>query len=129
MNGEPIPVLLLRYRVGDVLNAASGETKITATPTVLDSGWGPFFCPTPVDGWNEGQALDLSPGGEKKYLLNCEILHRHIEYQPSYLYRAGWITNSPGKTCEKARKIHLEFLQTDFKNFEELDNHNEFFSH
>lgn len=123
--GEPIPVLLMRYRVGDVINATSGETRITAVPTVLDSDWSPFFCPTPAHGWNEGQTLDLSPGDENEYSLNCEILHRCIEYQPSYLYRTGWINRPPGKTCEEARKIHLEFLQDDFESSEELDNNNE----
>jgi len=125
LDGEPIPVVLMRYRVRDVINAASGETKIIAVPSVLDGDWSPFFCPTPTDGWNEGQSLDLSPGGENQYSLNCEILHRFIEYQQSYLYRTGWINRPPGKTCEEARKIHLELLQHDFKNFEELDNNNE----
>ena len=120
MNGEHIPVLLMRYRVRDVLNAAAGETNITAVPTVLDSGLGPFFCPTPTNGWNQGQTLDLSPGDENEYTLNCEILHRFVEYQTSYLYRIGWIRELPGKTCEEARKIHLEFLQDDFINFEEI---------
>jgi len=120
MNGESIPVVLLRYRVKDVLNGASEETKIAAVPTVLDSSWSPFFCPTPADGWNEGQSLDLSPGDENEYSLNCEILHRFIEYKPSYLYRTGWINEAPEKTCEEARKIHLKFLRDDFKNFKEI---------
>lgn len=116
-NGEPIPVLLLRYRVSDVLKADSGNIETIAVPTVLDSGWGPFFCPTPQDGWNEGQTLDLSHGNEDDYSLTCEIIHKFIGYEDSYLYRAGLITKPPGKTCEEARKIHLEFLRNDFKHF------------
>jgi len=86
----------------------------------LDSDWGPFFFPTPVDGWKEGQTLDLSPGDENGYSLNSEVIHRFIKYQPSYLFCTGWITTSPGKTCEDARKIHLKFFQEDFKNFDQI---------
>ncbi|CAK8720630.1 hypothetical protein GKODMF_12215 [Candidatus Electrothrix gigas] len=116
--GEPIPVLLLRYRVKDVL-AAAEDTKVTAVPTVLDSDWNPFFCPTPAD-LNEGQTVDLSPGGEDEYTLNCEILHRFLPYTPSYLYRVGWIERSPGKECAEARRIHLTYLRDDLKNFDEI---------
>ncbi len=118
--GEPIPVLLLRYRVSDVIRSYPADQIIAAVPSVLDSKWGSFFCPTPINGWNEGRSLDLTSGGENEYTLNCEILHRHIAYRTSYFYRAGWITKSPGKTCEEARRIHLSFLQKDFKYFSEL---------
>lgn len=114
MNGEPIPVLLLRYRVSDILDVNPEETKIAAVPTILDSKLSPFFFPTPQNGWNQGQSLDLSAGNENDYSLNCEIVHKFIPYQASYIYHLGWITKSPGKTCEKARKIHLQYLQDDF---------------
>ncbi len=120
MGGEPLAVVLMRYRISDVMNAASGKTKIVAVPTVIDSDWSPFFHPTPIDGWQEGQTLDLSPGSEAEYSLNREILHRFIAYQPSYLYRVGWINKPPGKSCEEARRIHLKCLQDDFKNFKEI---------
>lgn len=119
MNGEPIPVLLLRYRVSDVLNSDSAETKIAAVPNVLDSKWSPFFCPTPVNGWKEGQSLDLT-ACDDDYNLNCEIIHRYITYQASYFKYVGWITKSPGRTCEEARRIHLSLLQNDFKHFSEI---------
>lgn len=120
MDGERIPVLLLRYRVSDVINGDPAEPKFAAVPNVLDSKWSPFFFPTPRNGWNEGQSLDLTTGSEDDYSLNCEIIHRYITYQASYFYRAGWITKSPGRTCEEARSIHLKYLQDDFNNFREI---------
>jgi len=118
-NGSPIPVLLLRYRVADVVATKPEERSFAAIPTVLDSSMSPFFFPTP-QGWTEGQTLDLRPGTENDYAFNCEILHQYIEYKPSYVYRLGWITESPGKTFEEARRIHLEYLQNDFKFFKYL---------
>ena len=120
MNGEPIPVLLLRYRVADVVAAKYEERNFAAIPTVLDSRMSPFFCPTPRQSWNEGQTLDLRPGTENDYAFGCEILHRYIEYNISYICRFGWITESPGKTFEEARRIHLEYLQDDFRYFNQL---------
>ncbi|MBF8275866.1 MAG: hypothetical protein HW390_939 [Candidatus Brocadiaceae bacterium] len=118
--GEPIPVVLLRYRVSDVINGRPADPKFAAVPNVLDSKWSPFFCPTPVNGWNEGQSLDLTAGNKDEYALNCEIVHRYIAYRASYFYRAGWITKSPGRTCEEARRIHFSLLQNDYKYFSEL---------
>ncbi|MFH1860962.1 MAG: hypothetical protein ABH870_08160 [bacterium] len=117
--GESIPVLLLRYRVADVIAMKPEERNFAAIPTVLDSSMSPFFCPTPK-GWTEGQTLDLRNGGENDYAFNCEILHRFIEYKISHVYRFGWITESPGKTCEEARRIHMKFLENDFKYFDQL---------
>ena len=119
MGGEPIPVLLLRYRVEDVITHQPDEPNFAAVPTVLDSKWSPFFCPVP-EGWTEGQTLDLTSGTENDYAFNCEILHRFIEYKASYVYRVGWITESPGKTSEEARQIHFKYLRDDFKYFDWL---------
>jgi hypothetical protein len=113
--GAPIHVLLLRYRVRDVF-AAISTAGVFAVPTVLDSKWSQFFCPSPV-GMDFGQTLDLSPGGKDEYLLNCEILHQRIDWQPEQIYRVGLIDRSPGKTCPEARKIHLEYFQDDLKHF------------
>ncbi|MBU1753951.1 hypothetical protein KKG56_08900 [bacterium] len=118
-NGSPIPVLLLRYRVADVVASKPAEHNFAAIPTVLDGGMSSSFCPTP-QGWTEGQTLNLTSGRESDYAFNCEILHRYIEYKRSYIYRFGWITESPGKTCEEARQIHLKYLQDDFKFFKQL---------
>ncbi len=117
---SPIPVLLLRYRVEEVINAQAEKTKYAAIPTVLDGKLSPFFCPTPAKGLHEGQSLNLTPGDPSDYFPNCEIIHRFIEYKPAHFYRVGWITESPGKTCEEARAIHYELLNNDFQHFDEL---------
>jgi len=108
--------LMFRYQVKDVLQFSRGDANVFAIPTVLDSRFSPFFCPTPKNGWNEGQALDLSSGDDDNYSIYREILHRAIEFKPEFLYNAGWITKSPGRTFERARKIHFEFLLDSFEN-------------
>ena len=44
-----------------------------------------------------------------------QILHRYLPYQADHLYQLGWITASPGKTCEEARRIHLQYFEDDLK--------------
>jgi hypothetical protein len=115
LDAGPIPVVMFRYRVEDVIRSHKDEPLRLAVPTVLDSKLSPFFCPTPKNGWEYGQALDLTDGGEQDYSFYYELLHRKIEYKPDFLFRAGWITGPPGKTLEKARHIHLAFLRDEFE--------------
>jgi hypothetical protein len=117
-DGEDIPILLMQYRVAEV-KGRPPAAFFAAVPTVLDGGLFPFFCFTPLN-LREGQAVDLSPGGAMEYTFYCEILHQYLDYRPEHIYRAGWITRPPGKTCAHARRIHLEFLKDDFKFFDEL---------
>jgi len=114
-DGAPIPVLMFYYPVKDIPQPGPDNTKKIAVPTVLDGKLSPFFCPTPKKGWNEGQALDLSEGDDGDYSINSEILHYHIEYKPDHLLLAGWITQPPGRTLEKARRIHMELLRDAFE--------------
>jgi len=116
LGGEPIPVLMFQYQVKDIIAGNPDSAKVIAIPTVLDSRLSEFFCPTPKEGWDEGQALDLTGGDETDYRFIREILHMNVEYQPDFLYNAGWITKSPGKTLEQARQIHMDFLLDSFKN-------------
>lgn len=117
--GGAIPILVLRYRVADVAPAKLKDRNSVAIPTVLDGSLSPYFCPTPQN-WTAGQVLDLTPGTEDDYAFTYEILHQRIEYAVSYVYRVGWITEPPGKTCEEARRIHFKYLDNDFKYFEQL---------
>ena len=110
-----IPILVLWYRVEEVRGAV--EKNFATIPTVLDGEFSPFFCPTPKEGWHEGQTVDLSPGGEEDFNLTSEILHRAIDYTLEHVYRVGWITKRPGRTCEEARRIHFLWLGDDFSNF------------
>ena len=115
INNEPIPVLMFRYRVKDVIPYhpdRKDKKRYFAVPTVLDGELSPYFCPTPKRGWNSGLALNLTEVDENAY---CEMLHRFIEYKPEFLYSAGWITRPPGKALGKARKIHLALYWTILK--------------
>jgi len=62
----------------------------------------------------------LSLGNEDDYSLTFEIVHKHIGYEASYLYRVGFITKPPGKTCEEARKIHFELFRENYKHLKEI---------
>lgn len=118
--GKPIPILVFCYRVSDVIQFAKPQNQnFAAIPTVLDSSLSPYFCPT-APGWTEGQPLDLSPGTADHYAFNLEILHHYIDYKIDYIYRVGWITEGPGRTCEQARSIHFEYLKDDFKYADQL---------
>lgn len=110
---EHIPVVMFWYRVSEV---KADPSERTAIPTVLDGGRYEYFCPTPKKAFDTGLTLDLSEGDESDYSLNCEVLHRHMEYRSDFIYNAGWITGSPGKKLEEARRIHLEYIADDFEN-------------
>lgn len=115
-SGGEIPVALFRYRLSEILAHYTDERYVMAAPTVLDSELTPFFFPTPGhDDWQQGQTLDLTLGTENNYDFRCEVLHRYLPYQADHLYQIGWITTAPGKTCEEARRIHLQFLEDDLK--------------
>jgi hypothetical protein len=116
-DGEHIPVLLLRYRVREVIEFYNDNNSHMAIPTVLDGRFSSYFYPTPKkDEWNTGQVLDLNTGDEDDYSFYSEILHSFIEYEPKFIYDAGWITGSPGKTLEEAREIHMKYLAEEFEN-------------
>lgn len=119
MRGEAIPILVLRYRVADVIPTRHSNRNSVVVPTILDGSLSPYFCPTPL-AWNAGQVLDLTPGTEDDYAFTYEILHLRVECALSYVYRVGWITTPPGKTCEEARRIHFKYLDKDFKHLEQL---------
>lgn len=113
--GTPIPVILFKYPLSEVM-ALAGGPGYAAIPTILDTNLNPFFFPTPA-GWQNGQTVDLTTGGEDTYELYSEILNLHIPYRLEHVYRIGEIRRSPGKTCETARSIHLKLLARDLKYF------------
>lgn len=117
LDGAPIPILVFRYRLSDV-NPVNHDVQATI-PTVLDSDFSPFFCPTPGKE-QKGQILDLSATNVDDYCLSTEILHPFIEYESDYIYRLGHITHAPGSTCETARRIHFSYWRDQFKNFDQI---------
>ena len=113
--GEPIAVVLFRYPVSEVAISKGEGQNFAAIPTVLDGTMNPFFFPTAANN-RKGQALDLSMGDANDYNFYYELIHRYIEYKSSHVYKFGRITVSPGKTCEEARRIHLDFLREDLEH-------------
>lgn len=103
--GEPISVILFRYRVQDVKTAPPFSEAFAALPTVLDGTLNPFFLPG-------GHCMNLEPAREgDKDAPSGEVVHRRLPYRPEHLFRLGRITTSPGKGCEQARRIHWERFQ------------------
>ncbi len=117
-NGETIPVLLMRYRVSEVLN--DQENNRFSIPTVLDSGFSEFFFPTSLSS-EEGQTLNLSIKTESEYYFNKEILHSFIKYKDAHIYRLGEIDASPAGTSEDIRKFHLNLVKNKLKNINEIN--------
>ncbi len=118
-DGEPIPVVLFRYRLKDLLAGLGPGDGCTVVPTVLDGPLNPFFFPSPRHadkGFPQpgGICLNLEPDAE--YRLSCEILHRRLHYKPKHIFQVGWISRPPGKECGQARRIHQQFLLDRFPN-------------
>ena len=85
---KEITLALLRYRVKDVLDAWKSTTSFCA-PTVLDSGFGEYFHPSPQHcDWGFAAVLDAAAGDEA---LVAELLHRRIDYTPEHLWRVGTV--------------------------------------
>jgi len=61
--------------------------------------------------------VDLSPVEADETHLTPEILHRAMPYTPDHVYKVGWITKRPGRTCEEARRIHFIWLSDEFSHF------------
>lgn len=114
--GEAMPVALMRYRVGEVLQAARkkvGAVHPICLPTVLDHEFTACFLPAPHQ-LPYGRTLQLmgDPDCENKI---AEVLHLRLAYQPEHIYKIGVVTrpvttlNNPG--IESLRKDHLFCLQ------------------
>ena len=106
--GGPVPVLLLKYTVADVLSVSDAGRKF-AIPTVLDSGLHEHFCPTPTD-CETGYVLALEALEESGYQLYREIVHSRFSYQLSHCFRVGWIDRAPAVEWRQARKTHESYI-------------------
>lgn len=103
--GVPIPVLLFRYKVGDVpgLRGRRG-TQPLVPPTVLDGPPFPPFCPAP--GFSLTGAtinLDGSSGVEHR-----EVLHPCVAFRAEHVFRVGVVTRPVDLALlHMARGLHL----------------------
>jgi hypothetical protein len=104
-----IPILVLRYRVGDVarVKGADRSTRLLVPPTVLDGRHSRAFCPSPRPG-DAGHTLDLSTRPE----LTCrEVLHPPVEFRARHVFRVGTVTRPTPVDLSMARAFHLVHLQ------------------
>lgn len=105
-----LPMILMRYPVEEVLEAASleGSTCSFAIPTVLDGMLSEAFCPSPSL-FTEGRAVNLTDSVDN-YNALCEVLNYRILYKAKHIFKFGWIKQPPG-SLEPARSLHLEWLK------------------
>ncbi len=118
---ERIPVALMRYTLGEVLETqvAGKLPTACALPTALDGGMHEYFFPVPQEN-SYGATLHLAQG--KADQLAAEIIHCRIDYQIKHLWKLGWIESShvlkkrDGVTqtnLRNARDLHLTQLRID----------------
>jgi hypothetical protein len=110
IQNSPLPIILMRYPVEEVLEAAALEesTGSFAIPTVLDGKLSEAFCPSPSS-FVEGRAVNLTDSVDN-YNALCEVLHYRISYKAKHIFKFGWIKQPPG-SLEPARSLHLEWLR------------------
>lgn len=124
---EPIPVILVRYSVAEVLADKSAATPGFAIPTMIDGRLNPFFFPTPIPpassiaAANEvGRSVNFAPvRTQSEYKMGLEIVHSRITYRPEHLWRFGRISRPLAGDLSHLRGLHLAWLQldTDRPNF------------
>lgn len=114
----PLYVALMRYTVGDVLNAAKAQGIKTpfAIPTVLDQPINEYFFPaplTPFQGERKtfGRTMSLQPSGDDTPLM-AELLHVKLDYEPKHMIKTGQILQlRPTHPIWQLRNSHLAALR------------------
>jgi hypothetical protein len=114
--GSPaIPVMLLKYTVGDVLKAAKKYRVAAAAirvPTTLDSGLYNYFYPSPTP-YPYGRTVHLD-GDQAVRRLACEIVHLPVDINLAHIDRIGEIGETkPTSALSVLRDHHLDALRID----------------
>ncbi len=115
----PIPVLLMRYTVAEVMADKSSGVPGFAIPTVIDGRLNPFFFPTPrpAPGFEAaqseaGRAVNLRPvTTQSEYRMGMELVHSRIAYKPEHIWRLGRVSRPLTSDLEILRGLHLAWLQ------------------
>lgn len=115
----PIPVLLMRYTVAEVLADKSSGLPGFAIPTVIDGRLNPFFFPTPrptLDSdaakYEVGRAVNLRPATtQSEYRMGMELVHSRIAYKPEHIWRLGQVSRPLAGDLAILRGLHLAWLQ------------------
>ncbi len=115
----PIPVLLMRYTVAEVLADKSSGLPGFAIPTVIDGRLNPFFFPTPrpksgseAAQYEVGRAVNLCPATtQSEYRMGMELVHSRIAYKPEHIWRLGRVSRPLTGDLAILRSLHLAWLQ------------------
>jgi hypothetical protein len=104
--GGPIPIALMEYSVGEVMDAATrANTSVGITvPTVLDSVPWPYFFSSPAQ-LSCGRTMALYEVNDDRDLL-AEILHFRIEYRREHIVRINEISDPPRPFDLKGLRNH-----------------------
>jgi hypothetical protein len=124
---DPIPVLLMRYTVAEVLADKSSGAPGFAIPTLIDGRLNPFFFPTPRPGPDSyaaqheiGRSVNLHPATtQTEYRMGMELVHSRIAYKPEHIWRLGRVSRPLASDLAILRSLHLAWLQleTDRNDF------------
>lgn len=122
-SGAPIPVVLLRYPVKDVLEMVKNQPEAVhpiCMPTVLDTEFSQFFVPAPRE-LPYGRTLDLADDAHCQRKI-AEILHPRLEYRPGHVCKIGVITTGLDilnrRGLAALRENHITCLQLDSERYD-----------
>lgn len=123
----PVPVLLLRYPVGEVMQDKKAGVSGFAIPTAIDGRLNPFFFPTPkpkpgseAAQYEVGRAVNLAQvASQTDYTMGLELVHSFVAYRPEHLWRMGYISRPLTIDLSALRSFHLDWLrlETDRDDF------------
>ena len=117
----PVPVLLLRYTVAEVIRDGQAGATGFAIPTVIDGRMNPFFFPTPrpkpgseAAQYEVGRAVNLAQvASQSDYQMGLELVHSLVAYRPEHLWRMGYVSRPLTSDLAALRSYHLEWLRLD----------------
>jgi hypothetical protein len=107
----PYPVVLMRYKVGEVADRAAhaGADHALALPTALDAEPYEIFHPAPKSD-TYGRTLNLAGCGDECDRLASEVLHLRLDYKPSHIWKVGAITTRADTSPERVAQMRREHL-------------------
>lgn len=115
----PVPVLLLRYTVGEVMQDKKAGVSGFAIPTMIDGRLNPFFFPTPKPNpgseaaqYEVGRVVNLAQvANQSDYKMGLELVHSFVAYRPEHLWRMGYISRPITSDLSTLRSFHLDWLR------------------
>lgn len=115
----PVPVLLLRYTVGEVMHDRQAGANGFAIPTVIDGRLNPFFFPTPkpkpgseAAQYEVGRSVNMAQVAiQSDYKMGLELVHSFVTYRPEHIWRMGYISRPLTGDLSALRSFHLDWLR------------------